>query len=94
MPQHFQNQSSMTRLAKMLGPLDGAFGREMMNQVDEPPSIPAFKEAWVHDMANNTTRPVTDARHLFITIDPSCGKNGNYYVVASMIFDADGRCTV
>lgn len=93
-PQHFQNFASQARLAKMLGPLDGAFGREFMNQTDEPPSIPAFPESWIQSMINNRTKIQSDKRHLFITIDPSGGKNGNYYVICSMVFDLDGRCTV
>lgn len=93
-PQHFQNFASQARLAKMLGPLDGAFGREFMNQTDEPPSIPAFASEWIDNMSNNSAKIRTDKKHLFITIDPSAGKNGNYYVICSMVFDSDGRCTV
>ncbi len=93
-PQHFQSFASQATLAKLLGPLDGAFGREFMNQVDEPPSVPAFEQTWIDNMTTNSKTIKTARKHLFITIDPSCGKNGNYYVITSMVFDADGQCTV
>lgn len=93
-PQHFHNYASHNRVSKMMAMLDGAFEREVLNQSDEPDLVPAFQSHWIDAMVQNHRQLQGHYGHLFITIDPSSGKGGNYYVVASMVFDADGRCTV
>jgi hypothetical protein len=94
-PQHFQNFASQSRLAKLMSGIEGAYEREMQNICDEPTHRPAFDSAQLDYMARNHQRLKSDQRHLFITIDPSCGKNGNLYVITSAVFSKlDGICTV
>jgi len=93
-PQHFQDWQSQSRAVKMLADLDGAADRELFNQADEPDTVQAFQDAWVDAMVKNHRRLEGDYDHLFVTIDPSAGKGRNYYVICSMVFDADGLCTV
>ncbi len=94
-PQHFQNFASQSRLAKLMSGIEGAYEREMQNICDEPTHKPAFDSHLIDHMVRAKHRLVGDHRHLFITVDPSCGKNGNLYVIASMVFSpVDGICTV
>jgi hypothetical protein len=57
----------------------------------------AFLKEWVDCMVNNTyASSNTDMiRHLFITFNPSAGKERGHYALTSMFFTDDGqRCVV
>lgn len=44
-------------------------------------------------MLANEYNSAASVRHLFVVIDPSSGKDGNYYAITSMIF-VRGTCVV
>ena len=60
---------------------------------DKPTITAAFEKEWIDWAINNLYDLRTVVKYLFITIDPSAGKDRNYYVLSSMIF-IDGKCVV
>lgn len=92
-PQHFQSFGGQDRLQALLSQNSGAYNREMGNQEEVPTTTMAFNKEWVDFMTQNEYDSPESVSHLFITIDPSSGKDGNYYALASMIF-VRGTCVV
>lgn len=93
-PQHFHTVASQARLKKLLEPLGDAYLVEMRNQTDEPPIRPAFDPVYIASMISRRVKFVADLRCFFIIIDPSCAKNGNYYVYTIMAYNIDGSAIV
>lgn len=85
-PQHFQSYGGQERLHALLSQNQGAYDREMANIADVPTTTTAFNREWIDYMVENEYESPEAIRHLFITVDPSSGKDGNYYAVTSMIF--------
>lgn len=54
----------------------------------------AFESAWIDAMITSDYLLNEDIPHLFITIDPSAGKDRNLYVLCSTVFTRDGTCVV
>ena len=63
------------------------------NISDKPTITNAFEKEWIDYAIHNLYELRTVVNHLFITIDPSAGKDLNYYVLSSFIF-VDGKCVV
>lgn len=61
---------------------------------DEPLISYAFKSQWIDEMLRHDYKLNEDIAHLFITIDPSAGKDRNFYVLCSTVFTKDGTCVV
>lgn len=66
----------------------------LRNQLDEPLTTNAFDNAHIDRIVNNNFKLNEDIRHLFITVDPSAGKDANFYVLCSTIYTRDGTCVV
>lgn len=64
------------------------------NLCDEPVVTYAFKSAWIDDMVNQPYKLNEDIAHLYITVDPSAGKERNFYVLCSTVYTKDGTCVV
>ncbi len=71
----------------------GSYDREMNNIADVPTSMAAFQREWIDYALQNEYYSAASIRHLFIVVDPSSGKDGNYYAITSMIF-VRGTCVV
>jgi hypothetical protein len=58
--------------------------------------VVAFEGEWIEKMANKIYKANDTIRHLFISIDPSSGKDLNFYALTSMIFvgEHNERCIV
>jgi hypothetical protein len=64
------------------------------NQTDEPKATHAFESKHIDQMFQHKYELREEVRHLFITIDPSAGKDANLYVLCSTVFTRDGVCLV
>jgi hypothetical protein len=58
-----------------------------------PNIVNAFEKEWIERMVMNINTSQASVRHLYITIDPSSGKDLNFYALTSMIF-INGQCYV
>jgi hypothetical protein len=66
---------------------------QFRNQSATPNNTLAFDKEWIDKMATNVYNSKKSIRHLFITIDPSAGKDRNFYALLSMIFVGE-KCVV
>lgn len=71
----------------------GSYEREFQNIADTPTTSNAFQREWIDYMLQHEYFSCASVRHLFVVIDPSSGKDGNYYAITSMIF-VNGTCVV
>jgi hypothetical protein len=92
-PQHFQSWGSQARLSKLLSVDPGAYDREVLNITDDPSIVPAFQSEWIDSMLSTAQSLQGAYSHFFIAIDPSGGRDRNFYALVSMVFTPD-RCIV
>lgn len=59
----------------------------------KPTITAAFEKEWIDRMSEKIYKSNKSIKHLFITVDPSSGKDRNYYALSSMIF-VNGQCVV
>jgi len=62
--------------------------------LEEPLTACAFESAHIDRIVKHNFKLNEDIRHLFITVDPSAGKDANFYVLCSTVFTSDGTCVV
>ena len=70
-----------------------AHKREMQNIGTTPNTTSAFQREWIDAMVARTYTLRKTVQHIFVTIDPSAGKDRNYYALLSTIF-VDNQCVV
>lgn len=92
-PQHFQSYGSQARLSRLMSHNQEANDRENLNIGGKPSISAAFERAWIDATVARPFQLTRTVHHIFVTIDPSAGKDRNYYAVMSTIF-VDGICVV
>ena len=75
-------------------PLSLSFSFNCRNQLEEPLTTCAFESVYIDRIVTNNYKLNEDIKHLFITVDPSAAKDGNFYVLCSTVFTNDGTCVV
>jgi hypothetical protein len=92
-PQHFQSHATQDRVNCLMSFDAEAKARELDNVGDKPLITSAFKKEWIDQMVSDPYRIKQNVPHIFITIDPSAGKDRNYYALLSAIF-IKGECII
>ena len=92
-PQHFQSHATQARVDCLMSFDSDAKAREMDNIGDKPAITSAFKKDWIDHMTSKAYTLKKSVDHIFITIDPSAGKDRNYYALLSAIF-VNGECII
>lgn len=59
------------------------------NVSDEPTVSCAFEDAWITAMLSNRYKISSHVSDIFLAIDPSAGKDRNYYVLTSLVVIGD-----
>jgi hypothetical protein len=62
--------------------------------MDAPLTSYAFESKHIDRMVHHKYKLNEDIRHLFISVDPSAGKDGNFYVMTSTVYTKSGTCVV
>lgn len=92
-PQHFSSWGAQERVSRLMSIDTDAHKREMLNIGSTPNVSSAFQREWIDAMVSRTYTLRKTVQHIFVTIDPSAGKDRNYYALMSTIF-VDGQCVV
>lgn len=74
--------------------IDSFINMDYRNQLDAPLISYAFDGKHIDRMMTHKYKLNEDIRHLFISVDPSAGKDGNFYVMTSTVYTKDGTCVV